>query len=128
HREAVKQAVALAGSEGTASTLQVESIRNSPYELILSPLVDDHGSVSNLIVQGRDTSERHRMREVLLEEREFLRAVLESIDDAIVVCDLGGEVTLVNAAASRRFGLRRGDVAREQLVFLASVGGAQQGN
>ena len=128
YRESVREALLLAGSEGTASILQVESIRNSAYELILSPLVDDEGKVSTLIVQGRDTSERHRMREVLMEEREFLRAVLESIDEAILVCDLEGEVTLVNAAAARRFGLRKGDIAEQRLLFLASLDGTRQEN
>lgn len=123
YRESVREAVALARQEGTASILQVESIRSSPYELILSPLVDQDGQVSTLIVQGRDTSERHRMREVLMEEREFLRAVLESIDEAIVVCDLEGEITMVNVAASRRFGIRRGDPVHSSLVFLESPDG-----
>lgn len=125
-REAVKEAVVLARQECTASTLQVRSARNSPYELLVSPLIDEKGEVCTLTIQGRDVAKRHRMREVFLEEREFLRAVLESIDEAIIVCDFEGVVTLVNAAAKRRFGLRRGDCAHESLVFLTSAGGTPE--
>ena len=123
-REEVQRAVARVREEGVSSTLQVETSRSASYELTLHPLSKDTGEVSSLIAQGRDVSDRHRMREVLLEEREFLRAVLESIDEAIIVCDLKGKISLVNASASRRFGLKRGDSAAKNLPFLNAEEGA----
>src|SRR5690606_28673297 len=69
-REEVEQAVARVREEGISSTLQVETSRSASYELSLHPLSTETGEVTSLIAQGRDVSDRHRMREVLLEERE----------------------------------------------------------
>jgi PAS domain S-box-containing protein len=117
-RPAVQEAVRKANEDKVAQTVMIRTARDSSYELLLTPLLDEGGEVSSLIIRGRDTSDRERMRDVLLEEREFLGTVLESIDEALIVCDLNARVTLVNLTAARRFGLEKGDPVAEKVVFL----------
>ena len=58
-------------------------------------------------VQGlqKEVGERRRAEDALQREREFLRAVLENVEDAIVACDAGGTLTLFNRAARVLHGL-----------------------
>lgn len=120
-RPAVEQAVAKAVEDRVAQAVMIKTARGSFYEFLVTPLLDEAGDVSSLVARGRDTTDRERMRDVLLEEREFLGAVLESIDEALIVCDLQARVTLSNAAASRRFGLQKGDPVADKVVFLSQV-------
>lgn len=114
---AVRRAVALARDQKATQAVMIKTSRGSSYELSFTPLQNSQGEVSCLITRGRDTSDRERMRDVLLEEREFLRAVLESMDEAVVVCDRQARVTLVNEAAMRRFDLQLGDAVLDKIVF-----------
>jgi PAS domain S-box-containing protein len=47
----------------------------------------------------KDVTERKQMEEALQKEREFLNAVLETIEDGIVACDAEGILVLFNRAA-----------------------------
>lgn len=116
-RDEVERSIQRARTEAFAFTLEVATDRSTSYELLLSPITDESGQVSYLVAQGRDLSGKHRMREVLLEEREFAKAVMESIEDAILSCDEQGVVTLINAAGSDLFGLRVGDTVVDKSLF-----------
>jgi PAS domain S-box-containing protein len=52
----------------------------------------------------RELSERKKAEEALQSEREFLRAVLENMEDGIVACDAEGALTLFNKAAQEFHG------------------------
>ena len=121
--EGVMEAVERAREEKVSPAIRVMTSRDSVYELLFTPLLDLDGQVSSIVVRGKDPSDRERMRTVLLEEREFLRAVLENIDEAILACELDGTVSLVNAAASTRFGLQKGDQAFQRLTFVNGENG-----
>lgn len=53
----------------------------------------------------RENAQRRQIELSLRESREQLQAILENMVDAVVVCDDGGRVTLVNQAAVSLFGL-----------------------
>src|SRR5690242_13099291 len=66
-----------------------------PIEISLSPVTTAAGTLVSSAI--RDVSERQRA------ERKF-RSLLESAPDAIVIVDLGGRITLVNAQTEKVFG------------------------
>ena len=116
-RDAVRDAVKKANDDKVAQAVMIKTARDSSYQLLLTPLLNEKGEVSSLITRGRDTSDRERMRDVLLDEREFLHTVLESMDEALIVCDLDGRITLINEAASRRFALDKGERVQDKITF-----------
>ncbi|MEB3338758.1 MAG: PAS domain S-box protein, partial [Leptolyngbyaceae bacterium] len=62
----------------------------------------------------KDVTERKQMEEVLQKEREFLNAVLETVEDGIVACDAEGILVLFNRAARELHGLPAMPLPAEQ--------------
>lgn len=62
------------------------------------------------VASFRDTTERRLAEEVLKEEREKFKAVVDSAQDAIYIKDTHGRYTTMNPAGARLFGLRPQDV------------------
>ncbi|MBX9584488.1 MAG: PAS domain S-box protein, partial [Gemmataceae bacterium] len=87
-----------------------------PFLTLVNPLRDAAGRILFWFGTNTDISEQKRAeadleRRVsertadLNREREFLRAVLENIEDAVVACDAGGRLTLFNRATLTLHGL-----------------------
>jgi len=74
-----------------------------------SMLYDSDGNVSGFINVVRDISERKRMEEELRASEEKLRAIFESIADAIIVIGMDGLIQDANAEAVRMLGHRHKD-------------------
>jgi PAS domain S-box-containing protein len=62
------------------------------------------GVIAGAVVTFNDTSERRRAERELQDEREFLRALLESLDEGIVACGPDGELRLHNDATTEMLG------------------------
>ena len=75
-----------------------------PVSYTASPILEN-GSVTGGVVVVRDVSEQRRTTEALEAEREFQRALLESLHDGIVACDAEGTVTLFNRASRHMLGV-----------------------
>ena len=80
-----------------------------PIEISLSPLETASGKLVSAAI--RDVSERTRA------EQKF-RALLESAPDSIVIVDLAGRITLVNAQTERVFGYPRQELLGQFVDML----------
>lgn len=54
----------------------------------------------------RDVSENRKVEDELFTEREFQKAVLENLSDAVIGCDAEGKITIINRAKRQSFGQR----------------------
>ena len=61
-----------------------------------------------------DITERKRMEEEIESERAFLAAVLDNIEEAVVICDEEGRITRFNATARQLHGLPERPIPPEQ--------------
>jgi len=80
-----------------------------PIEISLSPVSTQAGTLVSSSI--RDVSERQRA------ERKF-RSLLESAPDAIVIVDLQGRITLVNAQTEKVFGYPRAELIGQLVDML----------
>ena len=62
----------------------------------------------------QDVTERVEVKDALRKEREFLRAMLESLSEGIVACDADGQLTLFNRATREFHGLPPEPIAPER--------------
>ena len=74
-------------------------------ETIGTPIRDDTGCTLGYLGVFRDVTERQRLQDELTENREFLRVMLDSIEDGIVACDADGTLKLFNRATEGIHGL-----------------------
>ena len=96
-----------------------------PFLTLINPFRDAAGRILFWFGTNTDISEQKRA-EADLEgkvaertadlnrEREFLRAVLENIEDAVVACDAGGKLTLFNRATLTLHGLPAEPIPAEE--------------
>lgn len=63
------------------------------------PLADEQGKITRWFGTCTDIEEQKRAAETLHRDHEFLKTVLETIQDMVIACDRQGTLTLVNRAA-----------------------------
>lgn len=84
----------------------------TPIDFMIAPMVDDEGHVTHLIPSAIDISqrkqaeaERERLLTEIEQERDRLRALLESMTDEVWFCDLQGNIYPANTAAYQGVGI-----------------------
>ncbi len=82
--------------------------------LTLSRICDGAGEAIGVSAVGRDITARKRTEATLQTEREFTRALLESLQEGIVACDADGTLTLFNRATREFHGLPEQPLPPEQ--------------
>ena len=82
------------------------------------PLRDAHGAVTHYVGLQSDISERKRSEQALLAGEARLRAVMNSVADAIITSDAQGIIDMVNPAAERLFGYEAGELLGADLRML----------
>ena len=75
------------------------------YLTTKGPFRNHRGEIVGVFGVSRDITDRRRSAEELTREREFLRALLDSITEGIVACDADGTLTLFNRAAREIHGI-----------------------
>lgn len=75
------------------------------YEVRIAPLKDRRQHIAGRVVTVRDISERKRVEERLLQERNLLRTVIDNVPDQIFVRDLAGRFVLSNLSDARAMGV-----------------------
>ncbi len=74
------------------------------FDVIKVPIFNENGSRRGLVVIGRDITERKRMEEALLEEKELLAVTLQSITDGVISTSADGRILLMNRVAEKLTG------------------------
>jgi len=69
------------------------------------PILGPDGSVVGAVGSFGDITESRRAAYALRQEEEFLRVLLDTLDEGIVACDAQGRMTIFNPAARRLHGL-----------------------
>ncbi len=92
-------AAVAAGGEPVVFETWFESVQKAFKISVSSPEI---GKFATLF---EDITERLRTEEALEKEREFLKALLNNLEDGIVACDASGELTLWNRATREFYGL-----------------------
>jgi PAS domain S-box-containing protein len=75
-----------------------------PTYVRLSALTDDTGRLTGVVGVGCDMSERELQARELRSARDHLRAVTDSMGEGLLVNDVDGRVTHLNASAERMLG------------------------
>lgn len=78
------------------------------------PVYDDDGRVASMFSVGSDITDLKNTQQALENERTFLSAVLDTIEDAIVICDGQGKLVRFNEAARRLHGLPEQPIAADK--------------
>jgi PAS domain S-box-containing protein len=79
-------------------------------DLALHPWYDADNIYSGIIYTGRDVSERHLLEQYRMASENHLQKVIESMDDAIAVCDPDGTILACNQAHCRMLGYEREEI------------------
>jgi diguanylate cyclase (GGDEF)-like protein/PAS domain S-box-containing protein len=90
-----------------------------PVELRLGSMPGDHGGRS--VVSLRDLSAQHALEDAARTAREQAQATLDSISDALVVCDPSGTITAFNPAASELTGWSRDEAVGRGLEEVVKL-------
>jgi PAS domain S-box-containing protein len=86
---------------------------NGMHRIILTskfPLKDNHGNTIGLVGSGRDITVLKRIEQKLADERNLLRALIDTAPDYIFVKDREGRFILSNIAHAAAAGLEPGDL------------------
>ncbi len=76
-------------------------------------LLDDDAKLQELLVIGQDVTERKHAQDVLIKDKIFINAVLDSIEDGIVACNEQGVLTFFNNATREFHGLPQEEIPAE---------------
>jgi len=79
--------------------------REAIVHCVTTPLHSPDGEIIGFVRINRDITEQARAAEEIEAQREFLNALLNSIDTGIVACDGDGKLTLFNRATRELHGL-----------------------
>jgi len=69
------------------------------------PILGAEGRIVGAVASFADITESRRAAYALRQEEEFLRVLLDTLDEGIVACDAQGRLTIFNPAARRLHGL-----------------------
>lgn len=79
---------------------------------------DDSGDVIQHMIVSHDVTERVVAADVLAERAESIRAILDTVVDAIITIDSRGTILTFNPAAERMFGTRREKILGQNVSAL----------
>jgi PAS domain S-box-containing protein len=105
-----KTVVALANH----TTLVAKDGREVPVEDSAAPIRGDGETISGAVLVFRDVTEARRANEA----RQYLAAIVESSDDAIIGKDLAGRITSWNRGAERLYGYTAQEIVGQPLATL----------
>ncbi|MBA2715920.1 MAG: EAL domain-containing protein, partial [Propionibacteriales bacterium] len=102
-RATVAQAIRAAIDDKSGFRLEHRIIRTDGVERLLLSVgraqCDKTGALTRLVGTAQDVTDHRRAEKELIQEREFYRAMLNSLTEGIVACDAEGKLTMFNEAA-----------------------------
>jgi PAS domain S-box-containing protein len=121
-RQRFRLPVVFVTAHADKTTLQ-RARQTEPFGYIVKPI-----SALSLTSTIEMALHKHQMERRLEEHRAWLATVLESIPDAVLVTDLGGEVKFVNSAAERLTGLERAEAIGKPVDSALALSSGDQSN
>jgi PAS domain S-box-containing protein len=97
---------------------QTPSGKSIYVQVVKTPIYDYLGEVIGSQVFFWDVTERQRAEEAVIESERRYRQLTEAAQDAIVVADQQGNITLFNPAAERTFGYSSAEILGQPLTRL----------
>lgn len=82
-----------------------EHERQSWFDLIYQPILDEAGAVAGILHLGTEVTEKVHRRRLLEQYAAERQAVLEQLEEGVIMTDPEGRITFVNAAAERMHGV-----------------------
>jgi PAS domain S-box-containing protein len=82
------------------------------------PILDENGSLTQMIEYSFDITERKRIETAIRESEAKFRSVAQSATDAIITADEAGKIVFCNAAACKMFGYRENGLIGQSLGIL----------
>lgn len=95
---------------GDNATFDADWIGRS-YEIHVEPFHDRQGAIVGVIGVAHDVTARKRAEAERNAQRQLLAALISNMVEGVLVADVAGQLTLVNAAARRMFALANEPVA-----------------
>jgi two-component system sensor kinase FixL len=89
-----------------------------PVSLTISPIRDQAGRIVGVSKIGRDLAEMQRAQYDLQQREALVRAILDTVPDALIVIDERGTIRSFSAAAERMFGYASAEVAGSNVSVL----------
>ena len=106
-RPVVEEAIAIS-LQGERSSFEADCVRSDgipvTWWVVLNPIRDNEGSITQLVGISTDVTERRRAEEEVRLSEARMRAISESAQDAIVMMDPLGQISFWNPSAERIFG------------------------
>ncbi|MBI3317184.1 MAG: PAS domain S-box protein [Candidatus Omnitrophica bacterium] len=120
HSEGIKRITTTGISKLIGQTLELVGLRKDgvefPIDLSLASWTIDQKRFFTAII--RDISERKQADEIIRNEEEKFRSLLESAPDAMVIVDQKGDITLVNSQTEQLFGYSRQELLGQKVEIL----------
>lgn len=85
---------------------------------VIAPILDERGAVTHFVAIKEDITERRRAADALREREERLRAILNTVMDAIITLDRTGTIVGLNPAAGRMFGYGEAEMLGQNVSML----------
>ncbi len=96
------------GLKGTRRTLETHVV----------PLHDSSGNIISALAVTREITERKRAQESIRRSEEWLRALIDTTQDAVISIDRKGQIVLFNPSAERMFGYNREEIVNQKVSLL----------
>lgn len=85
---------------------------------VIAPVHDEQGELTHFVSIKEDITERRRAGEELHDREEKLRAILNTVVDAVISIDQRGTIVGVNPAAERMFGYAEREMLGQNVSML----------
>ena len=79
--------------------------RSAWFDLVYQPMFDEAGSVNGILHLGTEVTEKVQRRRLIEQYAVERQAVLEQLEEGVILTDPAGRITFVNAAAERMHGV-----------------------
>jgi diguanylate cyclase (GGDEF)-like protein/PAS domain S-box-containing protein len=91
--------------DGAVVGYRIDDLAAGWVRINTQPILGPDGAITGAVGSFSDISESRRAAYALRQEEEFLRVLLDTLDEGIVACDAQGRMTVFNPAARRLHGL-----------------------